>query len=119
MEQVSRSREHQHFEWKESWRDEYQKWICGFANADGGILEIGRDDSGRVVGVKDAARLLADIPNKVPGGPYTGAGTALRAYRLVGGISVSARTHAIPHPENHRGSYRGSYRGSRAARTSG
>ncbi len=21
------------FEWKESWRDEYLKWLCGFANA--------------------------------------------------------------------------------------
>src|SRR4051812_33655379 len=65
MQQVSRAREHQHVEWKESWRDEYQKWICGFANADGGILEIGRDDRGRVVGVEDAVRLLVDIPNKV------------------------------------------------------
>ena len=26
-------KEHQHIEWKASWRDEYLKWICGFANA--------------------------------------------------------------------------------------
>ena len=26
----------QHIELKEPWRDEYQKWICGFANAQGG-----------------------------------------------------------------------------------
>ena len=25
--------ENQNIEWKESWRDEYIKWICGFANA--------------------------------------------------------------------------------------
>ena len=25
--------ENQNIEWKESWRDEYLKWICGFANA--------------------------------------------------------------------------------------
>ncbi len=25
--------ESQNIEWKESWRDEYLKWICGFANA--------------------------------------------------------------------------------------
>jgi len=25
--------ESQHKEWKASWRDEYLKWICGFANA--------------------------------------------------------------------------------------
>ena len=30
--------ENQNNEFKESWRDEYIKWICGFANADGGKL---------------------------------------------------------------------------------
>ena len=58
-------REHQQVEWKESWRDEYLKWICGFANAEGGMLVIGRNDKGAVVGVPDAARLLEDLPNKV------------------------------------------------------
>jgi ATP-dependent DNA helicase RecG len=57
--------EHQHIEWKEFWRDEYLKWICGFANADGGVLVIGRNDQGMVVGVENASRLLVDIPNKV------------------------------------------------------
>ena len=33
--------ESQAIEFKESWRDEYQKWICGFANAQGGTLYIG------------------------------------------------------------------------------
>jgi hypothetical protein len=28
-------------EWKESWRDEYLKWLCGFANADGGTPRTG------------------------------------------------------------------------------
>ena len=28
--------ESQNIEWKESWRDEYLKWVCGFANAQGG-----------------------------------------------------------------------------------
>ncbi len=32
--------ESQNIEFKESWRDEYQKWICGFANAQGGTLCI-------------------------------------------------------------------------------
>lgn len=57
--------EHQHIEWKSSWRDEYLKWICGFANADGGVLVIGRNDAGTAVGVPDARRLLDEIPNKV------------------------------------------------------
>ena len=56
--------ENQNVEWMESWRDEYLKWVCGFANAQGGILEIGRNDRGEVVGVKDVLRLLDEIPNK-------------------------------------------------------
>ena len=30
--------ESQNIEFKESWRDEYQKWICGFANAHCAIM---------------------------------------------------------------------------------
>ena len=58
-------KENQTIEWKQSWRDEYLKWICGFANAEGGTLVIGKNDRGEVVGVANAARLLEDIPNKV------------------------------------------------------
>ncbi len=43
--------EDQNIEWKMSWRDEYLKWICGFANAPGGVLEIGRNDRREVLGV--------------------------------------------------------------------
>ena len=47
-------KENQHIEWKETWRDEYLKWICGFANAEGGVLVIGRNSRGEVVGLSDA-----------------------------------------------------------------
>ena len=57
--------EQQNIEWKESWRDEYLKWICGFANAQGGKLYIGCDDTGKVVGVSNSKKLLEDIPNKI------------------------------------------------------
>ena len=57
--------ESQNIEYKESWRDEYLKWVCGFANAQGGIIYIGIDDNGNVVGVKDSKKLLDDIPNKI------------------------------------------------------
>ncbi len=57
--------ESQHIEWKRSWRDDYLKWVCAFANADGGVLIIGKDDKGNVVGLSDAKRLLEEIPNKV------------------------------------------------------
>lgn len=57
--------EKQNIEWKESWRDEYLRWICGFANAQGGKLYIGINDSGRVVGIQNSKKLLEDIPNKI------------------------------------------------------
>ena len=57
--------ETQTVEWKRVWRDEYLAWICGFANAQGGVLEIGRDDDGEVVGVRKVLSLLEDIPAKV------------------------------------------------------
>lgn len=58
-------KESQQIEWKSSWRDDYLRWICGFANAEGGRLVIGRDDRGVAVGVEDAGRLMEEIPNKV------------------------------------------------------
>ena len=36
--------EDKHTEWKESWGDEHFKVICAFANAQGGMLEIGKND---------------------------------------------------------------------------
>ena len=39
------TKESQKKEWKESWRDDYLKWICGFANADGGTLTIGKNEA--------------------------------------------------------------------------
>lgn len=57
--------ETQNIEYKTKWRDEYLKWICGFANANGGTIFIGKDDNGNVVGVDDAKKLLEEIPNKV------------------------------------------------------
>ena len=41
--------ESQNIEYKETWRDEYLKWICGFANAQGGSLYIGVSDDKKVV----------------------------------------------------------------------
>lgn len=56
--------EHQNKEYKSTWRDEYLKWICGFANAQGGKISIGIDDKGNIVGVDDYKKLMDDIPNK-------------------------------------------------------
>ena len=57
--------ESQNIEWKESWRDEYLKWICGFANAKGGKLIIGQNDKGEVIGIDKYKKLMDDIPNKI------------------------------------------------------
>jgi ATP-dependent DNA helicase RecG len=57
-------KETQHIEWKESWRDEYLKWLCGFANADGGTLVIGKNDRGEVMGVPNV-----QIHYRTPFGP--------------------------------------------------
>lgn len=57
--------EKQNIEYKQSWRDEYLKWICGFANAQGGKIYIGIDDVGKVVGLADYKKLMEDIPNKI------------------------------------------------------
>lgn len=45
--------EHQTIEYKESWYDEFLEWICGYANAYGGTLYIGKNDNGDVVGLSD------------------------------------------------------------------
>lgn len=57
--------ESQNIEYKESWRDEYLKWICGFANAQGGRIYIGVNDAKQVIGLPDAKKLMEDIPNKI------------------------------------------------------
>ena len=38
--------ESQNIEYKTIWKDEYLKWIYGFANAQGGTIYIGKDDNG-------------------------------------------------------------------------
>ena len=57
--------EQQDIEYKQSWHDDYLKWVCGFANAQGGVIFIGKDDNGKVVGISDYKKLMDEIPNKV------------------------------------------------------
>ncbi|MDD4437354.1 MAG: ATP-binding protein [Tissierellia bacterium] len=57
--------EQQNIEYKSSWHDDYLKWICGFANAQGGQIYIGKDDVGNVVDVEDYKKLMDEIPNKI------------------------------------------------------
>lgn len=57
--------ESQNTEYKLNWHDDYLKWVCGFANAAGGVIYIGKDDNGNVVNVPDYKKLIDDIPNKI------------------------------------------------------
>ena len=58
--------ESQNVEYKESWHDKYLAWICGYANAQGGTIYFGIEDGTKEpVGVKNANRLVEDIPNKI------------------------------------------------------
>jgi ATP-dependent DNA helicase RecG len=57
--------ENQHIEYKRVWKDEYLKWVCGFANAQGGKMIIGIADDGAVIGVSHIHQRLEDIPNKI------------------------------------------------------
>ncbi len=54
-------RKSQTIEFKESWRDEYLRWICAFANTQGGKFYLGINDDGKGVGLKDAKRLMEDF----------------------------------------------------------
>jgi ATP-dependent DNA helicase RecG len=57
--------ESQNIEWKRSWHDDYLKWICGFANAVGGIIYIGKDDDGVVTHLENHKALMESLPNKI------------------------------------------------------
>jgi len=57
--------ENQNTEYKQSWHDDYLKWVCGFANAMGGIIYIGKDDNGKVKHLEDHNALMEVIPNKI------------------------------------------------------
>lgn len=95
--------ESQHVEWKESWRDEYLRWICGFANAEGGVLVIGRNDKGVAVGVPQAKKLLEDIPNKVR--DILGIMVEVNVRREAGKDLLEIVVEPYPYPVSYKGEY--------------
>lgn len=96
-------KENQNTEWKESWRDEYLKWLCGFANAEGGVLVIGKSDKGKPVGVVDAKRLLVDLPNKIR--DVLGIVADVRLVREGSKDLVEIHVDAYPNPISYKGEY--------------
>ena len=95
--------ESQNIEFKESWRDDYLKWICGFANAQGGILYIGIKDNGDICGVQDAKKLMEDIPNKVR--DMLGILVDVNKKEKEEKVYLEIVTEAYPYPISYRGKY--------------
>jgi ATP-dependent DNA helicase RecG len=95
--------EDQSIEWKESWRDDYLRWICGFANAQGGTLIIGKNDKGQLVGVKDAPKLLEEIPNKVR--DILGILVDVNLRREKGHDLIEIVVEPYPYPISYKGEY--------------
>jgi ATP-dependent DNA helicase RecG len=95
--------EDQNIEYKESWRDEYLKWICGFANANGGKIVIGKDDDGEITGLKDAKRLMEDIPNKVK--DVLGILVDVNLHKSKKDEYIEILIEPYPYPVNYKGQY--------------
>lgn len=95
--------ESQHTEWKVAWHDDHLRWVCGFANAEGGRLEIGRNDEGYIVGLADAAKLLEDLPNKIR--DVLGILVAVNLRETDGRAWLEIVVDPYPNPINLRGRY--------------
>ena len=95
--------ENQNTEYKESWRDEYIKWICGFANASGGKMYIGIDDKGNITGISDVKKLAEDLPNKVK--DILGVLVDVNIKNDLGKDYLEIITDGYPYPVNYKGKY--------------
>jgi ATP-dependent DNA helicase RecG len=88
--------ESQTIEWKEAWHDEHMRTICAFANATGGVLEIGRLDDGEVIGVSGIKKLLEDLPNKIKNAMAIVADVDTRESNGKQYIAVTVRDYPFP-----------------------
>ena len=95
--------ESQNIEWKENWKDEYLKWICGFANASGGKIIIGKNDKGEIVSLKNSKKLLEDIPNKVR--DILGILVDVNLHKTEKGDFLEIIVEPQPFPINYKGQY--------------
>ena len=57
--------ERQNVEWKRQWDDKFLRQICGFANSEGGVMKVGVEDDGTVVGVKDPKSDMKSITDTI------------------------------------------------------
>jgi ATP-dependent DNA helicase RecG len=102
---MNRTIEKQDIEYKSSWRDEYLKWICGYANASGGKLYIGINDNKKVIGVDDVKKLSEDIPNKIQNLLGIVADVNILTDKATGKDYLEIIVESYPYPVNYRGEY--------------
>ncbi|MDR3013691.1 MAG: putative DNA binding domain-containing protein [Chitinispirillales bacterium] len=95
--------ENSKIEWKEAWQDEYMRTICAFANASGGVLEIGRRDDGAIIGVTGTKKLLEDLPNKIKSAMAII--TDINVHESDGKHYIAINVGAYPFPISYRGVY--------------
>ncbi|MBI4725873.1 putative DNA binding domain-containing protein [candidate division TA06 bacterium] len=95
--------ESQDTEFKSTWRDEYLKAICAFANTNGGTLFIGIDDKGKPVGITDAKRMMEEIPNKAK--DLLGIMSDVRQEMESGKTVISVTVRKSPAPISYHGKY--------------
>jgi ATP-dependent DNA helicase RecG len=95
--------EQQNIEYKSIWKDEYLKWICGFANAQGGKIFIGKDDDGAVVDLKNSSKLMEDLPNKIT--TVLGIVCDVNLHETGEGKFIEIVVEPQPNPVNYKGEY--------------
>lgn len=88
--------EQQNIEYKQSWHDDYLKWVCGFANANGGVIYVGKDDNGKVVGINDYKKLMDDLPNKIRNSLGITAEVKLHEEEMKYFIEIKTHPYSVP-----------------------
>lgn len=94
MVHLAKQPESQNTEWKQSWRDDYLAWICGFANAKGGKIYLHDLESAVIKDRKGSGDTLEgvdvpiNVPKKIPLNDAKAAGQGQRVapYRQLGGM---------------------------------
>ena len=95
--------ENQSIEWKSAWQDDNLKALCGFANAQGGCLVLGRDDDGMAIGLSDPRKLLEELPQKIP--QHLGITLAINLISTHGHDLIEIRVEPSTVPVSLRGRY--------------
>lgn len=97
--------EKQNIEYKKIWKDEYLKWVCGYANAYGGKLYIGINNDKEIVGVHDVKKLSENIPNKIQDILGIIADVNILTDSATGKNYLEIIVEPYPYPVNYKGEY--------------